>query len=911
MQIDVLSNSMLSAKGGTGFINPWMDLASSYAPQTITSALELCEFLYVNDSTYREASEKIVDYFLTDVTFSGQSKDEKDKFEKIVKKDFGIMENLQALGYDFMCFSGDTKVVTEDGIFPIRSLTGKTVKVLSEGGKYRPAKFKSYGYRKLYRVSLPDGEQFYATKEHEWPVVDTNKKRRVVPTSELKNKGLFRVTAPRPPKNEDYFSGVRHGIVYGDGSIYNKDRKTPMAGAVLLSEGKRELLKFFKGEGSIKERQDGSIGILGLPSKLKNSLPENSSSASYWYGFVVGILSTDGSVNSRGDVVLTQKDKKLLERILEQLPRIGMIGGKILSTKPSSPWRSLPGGRRSEQITMNHLTLRRNFLQEKDFERKDQRERFLSRKTTDCGKVCWVKSVEETKIVDEVFCCVEMETHTFVVGNGVLTKQCYGNSFSTVSMPFTRVLACRQCKRETNIEHIDFSYSPEGGFSTYCPTCGSDRPHQAKDYKKKDGKKIKLIRWNPKKITLKANRLTHHIEFYTEVPDEIKAGIIAGDKFYLRTTPIPFLQAIRKQTKFKFKDGHIHHLKDPHLAGMWLGGWGLPSILSSFKNFFRLQVLRRYNEVLMTDYIVPLRIVSPTQGAYSDGNSIYNNLMSGWVQKMKEAVSRHRVDGTDWNFFPFPVTYQAVGGEGRALAPHDFIQDEENRMLNGRGIPPELFRSSMTLQAAPISLRVFERSWSSLVRGINAVAQDCVTKISSYMGSGDYECELESVKIIDDLENKAWRIQAMSAQLLSKQTAMGPMGIKDPTEEYKRILDEQKEEARLGQESQREMEMAQMGLINEQNPQGDAQGQGQGGGQQGGGGVTPEQLNQQADQIARQLLDPRMSDGDRRRQLTAIRQNNDTLHSLVIKKMDQLRTQARSIGQGQAMPQVLQQGGQQ
>jgi hypothetical protein len=207
-------------------------------------------------------------------------------------------------------------------------------------------------------------------------------------------------------------------------------------------------------------------------------------------------------------------------------------------------------------------------------------------------------------------------------------------------------------------------------------------------------------------------------------------------------------------------------LREPYLAGLWLGGWGLPAILSSFKNFFRLQVLRRYNEVLMMDYIVPLRIISPSQGNYAEGNSIYNNLMRNWVSEMQDAVVRHRQDGTDWNFFPFPVTYQAVGGEGRQLTPVDLIKDEEDRMLNGRGIPPELYRSTMTLQAAPISLRVFERGWSSLVRGFNLLAQDCVSKVSSYMGSGDYECELESVRIIDDIENKAWRLQAMSAKKL-------------------------------------------------------------------------------------------------------------------------------------------------
>lgn len=568
---------------GTGFVNPWLDLASNYSPRTMASALDLCEFLYVNDSTYKKASERIVNYFLTDLKFLGQTNDERKKFERVVKVDFDIMGNLQAVGNDFMC---------------------------------------------------------------------------------------------------------------------------------------------------------------------------------------------------------------------------------------------------------------------------------------------------------------------------------YGNSFCTTSFPFTRVLVCRGCaargtSSERNIEHIRFGYNAsDGTFTAYCPKCRGDQSHRIKDYKKKDSEKIRMIRWDPKLITIKANRLTHDIEYWTEIPNEVRTGITSGDPFFLKSTPKPFIDAIRQNVRFKFNNTHLFHLKEPHLAGLWLGGWGLPSILSSFKNFFRLQILRRYNEALMMDYIVPIRIVSPAQGGYQDGNSIYNNLMRNWVDRMQDAVRRHRIDGTDWNFFPFPVNYQALGGEANQLAPKEHIADEEDRMLNGRGIPPELYRSTMTLQAAPISLRVFERTWSSLVRGLNLLAQDTTTSIANYMGSGDYECEIESVKIIDDLENKAWRLQAMSAGQLSKETAMGPMGVTDVREEFKKILQEQRTEAEDSQKAQTEMEMSQMGLGGEEEGAEGAEGQ-QGGGAQ----VTPDRMTAQAEEMARQFLG--MPEGERRRQLDAIRQQNDTLHALILKKMDQIRNQARSQGMDQVLPQMV------
>jgi hypothetical protein len=477
---------------------------------------------------------------------------------------------------------------------------------------------------------------------------------------------------------------------------------------------------------------------------------------------------------------------------------------------------------------------------------------------------------------------------------------CYGNSFTTITFPFVRTLQCKQCKTERNIKHVpEFEYDlSTGKIKTYCPKCKTDTVHEIIDYKKKDSKAIKLIRWNPKTITIRANRLTHDVEYWTQVPAEIKQGVKVKDRFTMLTTPKPFLEAARQDKSFKFNPSHIFHMKEPHLAGLWLGGWGLPSILSSFKNFFRLQILRRYNEALMMDYIVPLRIISPAQGSYQEGNSIYNNMMNQWKEKMQEAVIRHREDGTDWNFFPFPVNYQAVGGEGRQLAPVDLIEREEDRLLNGRGIPPELYRSTMTLQAAPIALRTFERTWSSLVRGFNLLGQHCTDAISKYMGAGDFEYEIESVKIIDDIENKHWRLQAMAAGQLSKETAMAPMGVTDVAEEFKKILDESRREQEMSEEAQREMQMAQMGLGQED----------EGGQDESAGGATPENVNAHGDQIARELL--QMDEATRRRELQAIAKSDEVLHAVVLKKMQMLRTQARSVGQQQAMPQVLQGGAQ-
>ncbi len=68
------------------------------------------------------------------------------------------------------CVSGDTLVHTADGLREAKSLEGQEVLTLSEGGVYRPAKWQSYGEQHLYRVAFSDGDEMFATWNHEWVV---------------------------------------------------------------------------------------------------------------------------------------------------------------------------------------------------------------------------------------------------------------------------------------------------------------------------------------------------------------------------------------------------------------------------------------------------------------------------------------------------------------------------------------------------------------------------------------------------------------------------------------------------------------------------------------------------------------------------------------------------------------------
>jgi hypothetical protein len=404
-----------------------------------------------------------------------------------------------------------------------------------------------------------------------------------------------------------------------------------------------------------------------------------------------------------------------------------------------------------------------------------------------------------------------------------------------------------------------------------------------------------MVRWDPKKITIEYVSITQDKRYWLDIDPTVAAKVRNGDPFTLSTLPWSFIAAIKNNQKYLFDNSLFFHSADTTLAGVNLNGWGIPPILGAFRNFFRLQVLYRYDEVMKMDFIVPLRIMSPSIMKSAAGNNVMEINLRNFAREAMDSVERHRIDGADWNFFPFPVNYQAIGGEGMQLdqSTRDTIQAEEDRLLNVRGIPPELYRGSLTLQNAPVGLRLFESGNSAFVGDMNRVIQWASTTIAKFMNVGDHEVSLEPVTMTDNLDDKAWRLQASMTGAISKETGLGPLGI-DAAEEDRRIIQEQAKQQKEQQKAQQDAQMEAMSLDAE-----DPAAQGQ-----AGGGMTPMDIEAQGDEAARALLDPSMPEQNRRQQLSSLRTSNPTLHAVVIKKMDQYRNQAGGLGQAAGFQQL-------
>ena len=68
------------------------------------------------------------------------------------------------------CFSGDTRIITRNGLVSLESIVDKEVEVLSLGGIFRKATGRRFGKQPVYRITFISGESYVCTANHRWYV---------------------------------------------------------------------------------------------------------------------------------------------------------------------------------------------------------------------------------------------------------------------------------------------------------------------------------------------------------------------------------------------------------------------------------------------------------------------------------------------------------------------------------------------------------------------------------------------------------------------------------------------------------------------------------------------------------------------------------------------------------------------
>lgn len=522
----------------------------------------------------------------------------------------------------------------------------------------------------------------------------------------------------------------------------------------------------------------------------------------------------------------------------------------------------------------------------------------------------------------------------------------YGNFFVSLVVPVSRNLACPSCGFDAPLKRIygnkRFGFRWQGGqFRASCPFCNYEGKWTHIDRRSTQEDDLIIKRWNIHEIDLMWDPYTNDVGHIWKIPAHYKQWINKGTLFHLERAPWEVIQAIQNNTYIEFNKDVMYHGKEETLCGALNKGWGVSRVLTNFRQAWYVQVLHRFNEAIGLDYIIPFRVITPEPrpgGAGGGGEAtdpLFTSDLGGFVGQVQGMLRQRRRDPTMWFTLPFPLRYQALGGEASQMAPHELMDQAMDTLLSSIGVPVELYRGSLTIQAAPSALRLMESTWSHLTHIMNQFLQWLVTKISVALSWDEVTAKLARPSHADDLNRQLAKLQLMTNQQISQTTGLKSIGLRFE-DEQKRLLEEQKFIGEEAQTAQEELEASGLGdqmaagMMGPPAPgapgaapgapgaaPGAASAPASGGGAQadlaaaqmpmdpiqailaqvpptGEANLMPQELQQIAQTVAQQLF--ALPAGQRISALRNLKTRNPTIHSLVKSLLDQLDSQAESRG---------------
>lgn len=478
---------------------------------------------------------------------------------------------------------------------------------------------------------------------------------------------------------------------------------------------------------------------------------------------------------------------------------------------------------------------------------------------------------------------------------GGLNLLAYGNLFVTVNTGFTRFIECPGCHKISNLNKIDeYEFTNEAKYIYGCPQCKVKGLHKILDKPSKDVDQIHVKFWPPREIICRCEETTGDVEYFWRIPEEYKKNVLkTNNKFYSKKTPKIIYDAVLQDKMLAFNDKNFLHLQVPTPNGIRMDGKSVPFCIYLFDDFFMLQVLRRFNESICFEDIVPFRVISMSPDINQQANPILSQGAPQWKGAVEQMLRDHRKDPGSHHTFPFPLNYQQLGGEGKNLAPTELIQQAIGNILNALYVPQELYTMTLQAQAVGPALRLFENSWSILIDAYNTLLDHWGDVIGKIKGLPKAKISLIPTTLSDDMEKKSIIGQLVSANAIARSELLGLYGF-DFKEQVRKKKQEERDSKEIEQEEAVKDELRQMA---EQGNQGS------------GGAPSPNDVLSQAQEIAQSLFP--MEGAERRSKLQELKAQDQTLYSAVKQQLEEMTSGAQSQGvqQGKQQSQQSPQGG--
>ena len=378
----------------------------------------------------------------------------------------------------------------------------------------------------------------------------------------------------------------------------------------------------------------------------------------------------------------------------------------------------------------------------------------------------------------------------------------YGMCAITIHFPFTKYLICRSCGFKDKASRLPYKWR-NLDYIMDCPKCHHNASAKVQDFNERDIRRIRLQRWNPEYINVDPGFAGNDPLYSFEIPLQLRNDILLGKKNILDTIPDIFIEAIKRNKFISFTPENIFVMKRPIIAQKD-DGWGMPLIFPVLKDTFYLQILRKAQEAIAQEHIIPLRILFPQAGGAS--SDPYTTIsLDNWKGRMEGEIAKWKYDSNYIPILPLPIGNETIGGDGKALMLHQEMRAWSEQIIAGMGVPQEFVFGGMQYSGSNVSMRMLENMFIGYrTDHENMLNQFVIRRIANYMEWPIIKAHMRRFKMADDLQRSNLYFQLNQAQKISDQTLLQECD-QDPIVEDERKLAELTKQM----EFQRKMQLSQ------------------------------------------------------------------------------------------------------
>jgi ribonucleotide reductase, class II len=339
---------------------------------------------------------------------------------------YGLNPCGEIIGSNFHCVSGETLLLTRDGMHKIQDIVASEVEIWNGGRWSKVTPLKTGSDRKLYRVRFGDGTYLDATEYHRFFVKDRfGKEYKEVQTKDLMDVSRYSIhTEPFTIKYEDGLDidpnyAYTLGVAVGDGTTDQKNNakiRLYNQKANLVVAGNKSHQREYDYLPVFQEVAD--LGFSGEFLKALKTNPETLNIIASWnrqgiLQFIAGLADTDGSNTQSNGIRIYISDRDRAYRVQLLLSKCGIPSSLNLLVHRGAVTNL---GVRSRDLY---------YLQITDCNQIPCQRLDVSKGTDAKAKGKWqvVQGVEELPGLHDTYCFEEPEHHKGVFGN-TLTGNC-------------------------------------------------------------------------------------------------------------------------------------------------------------------------------------------------------------------------------------------------------------------------------------------------------------------------------------------------------------------------------------------------------------------------------------------------------------------------------------------------------